>query len=142
MDKRIFAYDGREHADPDPNSNIEEVKKMFTIFFPELVSADTIEHKKEDGTTIVEFKRKTGIKSGTYTALTPDMLVNALKNVPEYHIDLVDLTWELVGKNGKLDEELTTMKREEIEEAVDQAKAYVGKVTRLVGRIKVYAGRN
>ena len=62
--KRVFAYDGREFADPDPALTVEQVKQLMSAFFPELATAEVKEHKKEGEpeTTIYEFIRKTGVK--------------------------------------------------------------------------------
>ncbi len=59
--KRVFVYDSREFPDPDANKPIEEVKRIFADFFPELVNADHTEVQRGDE-TVVEFIRKVGTK--------------------------------------------------------------------------------
>jgi PRTRC genetic system protein C len=62
--KRIFSYDGRDHGDPDPTQTPEQMKQLFTTFFPELANATIREVKKEGepDTTIYVFERLTGTK--------------------------------------------------------------------------------
>lgn len=38
MAKRVFVYDGREHADPDPAMSPEQVRQHYANFFPELAN--------------------------------------------------------------------------------------------------------
>ncbi|MDD5060742.1 MAG: hypothetical protein PHN44_00480 [Candidatus Marinimicrobia bacterium] len=77
-----------------------------------------------------------------YDDLTPVMIVAALKNVKEFHIDLIDLTHELVNENGELDEVKVALKRKEIDEAADQAEAYVKSVREAVSRITRFQERS
>ena len=58
---RIFIYDGRKFPDPDPNLTTDEVRKMMTDFFPELVNAE-IKEEKRDENTLISLIRKTGTK--------------------------------------------------------------------------------
>lgn len=58
---RKFVVDGREFPDPDPNLSPDEVRKMWTDFFPELANAEVREHKKDDD-TIYELVRRVGTK--------------------------------------------------------------------------------
>jgi PRTRC genetic system protein C len=58
---RVFVYDGREFPDPDPNLEVEAVKKMMTDFFPELANADTIQATRGED-TLYEFVKKVGVK--------------------------------------------------------------------------------
>ena len=58
---RIFVYDGREFPDPDPNLEVEAVKKMMTDFFPELANADTKQTTRGED-TLYEFIKKVGVK--------------------------------------------------------------------------------
>lgn len=70
-----------------------------------------------------------------YDRLTPSMIVAALSRVKEFHIDLIDLTWKLVKEDGSLDETQMALCRQEIEEAADQASAYVTSVRETVDRL-------
>lgn len=135
MATRIFSYDGRAFDDPDPTLTVEEVKQAMQSFFPELLTATVTEHKKEDEDTILyEFQRKTGTK-GSYNALSPAMIVAAIHQVKEYHIDLIDLSWKFTKEDGTLDEGKMNMERKEIDEAADQAQSYVTAVRKVVARI-------
>lgn len=72
--------------------------------------------------------------------LTPAMIVEALKTVDEFHIDLVDLCPKFVQKDGTLNETLMAMSRQEIDEAVDQAQAYIESVRKAVSRVIRFRG--
>lgn len=61
MGKRVFVYDGREHADPDPNLSKEQVKTYFADFFPEVATAETREVKRGED-TVYTFERRVGTK--------------------------------------------------------------------------------
>jgi PRTRC genetic system protein C len=58
---RVFVYDGREFPDPDPNLEVEAVKKMMTDFFPELANAETKQAARGED-TLYEFVKKVGVK--------------------------------------------------------------------------------
>ena len=58
---RIFIYDGREFPDPDTNLTPEEIKKMMADFFPELISAEIKEGKREND-TLYELIKRVGTK--------------------------------------------------------------------------------
>jgi hypothetical protein len=70
-----------------------------------------------------------------YDSVEPQMIVAALKNVKEFHIDLIDLSWKFVKDDGTLDEEKMKFNRKEIEEAADQAEAYVDATRKAVARL-------
>ncbi len=76
-----------------------------------------------------------------YEPLTPNMLIAALKNVKEFHIDLIDLSWKFANEDGTLNEEAMRLNRKEIDEAADQATAYVHGVRRAVERISRFQER-
>ena len=59
---RAFIYDGREFPDPDPRLSVEEVRKQFAEFLPELTNADTREEKRADGTVVYTFSKRIGTK--------------------------------------------------------------------------------
>ena len=58
---RVFVYDGREFPDPDPNLSVDDVRASMANFFPELSNAETKESMR-DADTIIEFKRRVGVK--------------------------------------------------------------------------------
>ena len=58
---RIFMYDGREFPDPDPSKPPEEVKEMFSNFFPELANADIRTQERGEDTLYI-LDRKVGTK--------------------------------------------------------------------------------
>lgn len=58
---RIFVYDGRELADPDPTLNVDQVKAIFANFLPEVATADVSTSQRGDDTVYV-FQRRVGTK--------------------------------------------------------------------------------
>ena len=82
-----------------------------------------------------------------FNSITPVMIVAALKNVKEFHIDLIDLTWKCLKPDGTLDEEKVLMNRGEVDKASDQAANYVKGVKEVIRRIErfkelAYVGHN
>jgi PRTRC genetic system protein C len=140
MNTRVFAYDSREFADPDPSLTTEEVKLQFAQFFPELQTAEIRTVQKDADTTAYEFIRKTGTKSALIL-LTPSMVVAALKTVPEYHIDLIDLANKFARDDGTLDDVQLALHSQEVDEAVEQANTYIKSVRNVINRLAHYLGR-
>ena len=58
---RIFMYDGKEFPDPDESKTPDEVRQMWTDFFPELANAEVKEDKRGDD-TVITFKKRVGTK--------------------------------------------------------------------------------
>lgn len=58
---RVFVYDGREHPDPDPSLPVDEVKRVFADFFPEVATAEARTAQRGDD-QVVEFVRRVGTK--------------------------------------------------------------------------------
>jgi len=58
---RIFVYEGREFPDPDPNLDVDGIKKTMTDFFPELANAEIKEVARGED-TLYEFIKKVGVK--------------------------------------------------------------------------------
>ena len=59
---RIFVYDGRRFADPDPTMSVDEVRSSWAqSTWPELANATVKEHKDGDD-TVHTFERRTGTK--------------------------------------------------------------------------------
>ena len=58
---RVFVYDGREHPDPDPSLSVEEVKRIFADFFPEVATSETRTTQRDED-EVVEFVRRVGTK--------------------------------------------------------------------------------
>jgi len=58
---RIFVYDGREFPDPDPDSSVDEVRRMMADFFPELTNAQVKEAQRGED-TLYELVRRVGTK--------------------------------------------------------------------------------
>lgn len=58
---RIFVYDGREMADPDPSMTIEQVRDALAEFYPELTNARH-ERRSRGDEEVYEFRRTIGTK--------------------------------------------------------------------------------
>ena len=58
---RIFVYDDREFADPDPGMTVDEVKASLSDFFGELSNA-TVKETNRGEDTVYEFQRRVGTK--------------------------------------------------------------------------------
>jgi len=58
---RVFVYDGREHPDPDPTLSVEDVKRLFGDFFPEVATAEVRTAQRGED-QVVEFVRRVGTK--------------------------------------------------------------------------------
>jgi len=58
---RVFVYEGREFPDPDPNLDVDGVKRMMTDFFPELANAEVKQAARGED-TLYEFVKKVGVK--------------------------------------------------------------------------------
>ncbi len=58
---RIFVVDNREQPDPDPGRSVEEVKRLFSDFYPEIATAETVTTQRGDD-TVIEFRRRVGTK--------------------------------------------------------------------------------
>ena len=61
---RVFVYDGREFPDPDSNLKVDDVRQNMANFFPELSNAESKESKRGED-TIIEFKKRVGVKGGS-----------------------------------------------------------------------------
>jgi hypothetical protein len=77
---------------------------------------------------------------------TPVMIVAALSNIKEFHLDIIDMTWKFLKEDGTLDEAKVSMNRKEIDEASDQAENYIKGVKEVTARLlrfneKAYARR-
>ena len=58
---RIFVYDGKEHPDPDPGLNVEQVRERMADFYTELSGAKHTAIKRGED-TIYEFQKQVGTK--------------------------------------------------------------------------------
>jgi len=53
-----------------------------------------------------------------------DNLVNALKQLPEVRLRLIDLAWQVTKDDGSIDAERLLQMSKELEEATHEARAY------------------
>jgi PRTRC genetic system protein C len=59
---RVFLYNGRELADPDPSIPPEQVKQFYANIHPDLVNALVEEQAWEGTRQCFEFRRAIGTK--------------------------------------------------------------------------------
>ena len=60
---RSFIYDGKTLPDPDPRLTIDEVRRVFEGFFPELGHPSlTVKESQDGGKTVYVFERTHGSK--------------------------------------------------------------------------------
>jgi len=64
--------------------------------------------------------------------MTLEKLLELLKNLPPVHLEIIDLTWKLVGEDGKLDEQKISFYYTEIEKATAQAESYAKETADLI----------
>ena len=122
---RIFVYDGRQIPDPDPSLSVDEVRRRFADFFPELVNSDVQERKEDkDGEdTVYTFTRRLGTK-GSRGRRKPSSVVEILSRVPEKHLAVFDLARDLITPDGEVSFDLATARQDELALAIDEAEAY------------------
>ncbi len=61
-----------------------------------------------------------------------DNLVEALKQLPEVRLRLLDLAWQATGDDGSLDADQLLLMSKELDEAVDEARAYANATRKAV----------
>jgi hypothetical protein len=59
-------------------------------------------------------------------------LIELLKNMPEVHLELLDLTWQLTGKDGALDPQKIAFHYTEMEKAIAEAESYTRSTKEMV----------
>jgi PRTRC genetic system protein C len=60
--KRVFVYDSREYADPDPTLPIETIKEALAMSLPELANSTFKKKKRSDGVEEIAFEKVSGGK--------------------------------------------------------------------------------
>lgn len=116
---RIFAYDSRQFPDPDPKLSVEEVRRQFAEFFPELANAETREEKRGDE-TVYTFSKRIGTKG----LPAPDV-VAILREVPEKRLRVFELAAELLDEHGEIDAEAAARRQPEVNLALAEVYGYV-----------------
>lgn len=117
---RIFVYDNRQFPDPDPTLSVEEVRRQFAEFFPELANAETREEKRGDD-TVFTFSKRIGTKG---KRKEPD-IVAILRRVPEKHLRVFELASELLDEHGEVDIEAAASRQPEVNLALAEVEGYV-----------------
>jgi len=117
---RIFFYDNRQFPDPDPKLSVEEVRRQFAEFFPELTNAETREEKRGED-TVYTFSKRIGTKG---RRKNPD-IVAILRRVPEKRLKVFELASELVDEHGDVDVEAAAIRQPEVNLALAEVEGYV-----------------
>jgi len=63
--------------------------------------------------------------------MNPDRLIISLKSVPTVRLKIVDLSWEVIDGEGKIDIAKAGFLTQEIEDAAEEAKAYATATQRM-----------
>lgn len=58
---RVFKFEGKELADPNPNFTIGEVIDFYSNEYPKMINS-TYESTNEDGMIVIEIKTSVGTK--------------------------------------------------------------------------------
>ena len=117
---RIFVYDNRQFPDPDPKISIEEVRRQFAEFFPELANAETREERRGED-TVYTFSKRIGTKG---KRKSPD-IVATLRRVPEKRLKVFELASELIDEHGEVDVEAAAIRQPEVNLALAEVDGYV-----------------
>ena len=116
---RIFVYDGRQFPDPDPAVAVDEVRRQLSVFFPELTNADVREERRGED-SVYTFSKRIGTKG-----VSPQQLVDVLRQVPEARLWVFELAEALIDAEGELDVDQAGLRQPEIALALAEADAYV-----------------
>jgi PRTRC genetic system protein C len=143
--RRTFIIDGREFPDPDPALSVEDVRKHYAEFFPELVNADTREEKR-GADTIYSFSKRIGTKGlpGTQSLQAGDRasrILAVIQGVPEKTLRVCELARELLDSNGDLDLDAAAGHEPEINLAIAEAQAYCRATEQAVAALRRLAPR-
>jgi fructoselysine-6-P-deglycase FrlB-like protein len=68
--------------------------------------------------------------------MTPADLVASLKTVPEAHLRIIGLVWELTAPNGALDELKAVLRMGEIRDACQEAEDYAAATKKLAEHLR------
>ena len=157
---RAFIYDGREFPDPDPRLSVEEVRKQFADFLPELANADTREEKRADGTVVYTFSKRIGTKGrprgvGDAPAAAEEAdeaalairqrcadVVRILRSVPEKRLRVFELAGQVLNPAGELEFEAAADREPEINLAIAEVRAYAHATEQAVEAIRRLAPRS
>jgi hypothetical protein len=67
------------------------------------------------------------------SSLETEELVLALSSLPETRLRLIEITWELVNKDGTCNPDQVAFHAEELEQAIAEAEAYAKSTKELLG---------
>ena len=68
-----------------------------------------------------------------------ELIIRALRQVPERRLRLIELAWELANKDGTFDYEKTAFLSRELQEAIDEARGYAQATREAVWALKQIA---
>ena len=64
-------------------------------------------------------------------------IVDHLLEIPEFHLRLIPLAWELVNDDGSLDDQKVLYHQAELQQAIDEMEAYVREAAKAVECLKL-----
>jgi PRTRC genetic system protein C len=117
---RVFVYDSREFPDPDPKLSVEDVRRQFLDFFPELANAETREETR-GGDAVYTFSKRIGTKGQRRQT----NIVAILRRAPEKRLRVFELAAELIGENGEIDVDAAALRQPEVNLALAEVEGYV-----------------
>ena len=120
---RLFIYDNRSFPDPDASLSVEDVRRQFVEFFPELANADTRKEKRGDD-TVYTFARRIGTKGAPRRRRSGPDVVAVLRAVPNTTLAIFDLAAQLVDADGELDLDAAAARQPELHLAHAEAENY------------------
>ena len=146
--QRTFIIDGREFPDPDPALSVEDVRKHYSEFFPELVNADTREEKR-GADTAYSFSKRIGTKGlprtrsprSPRTSDRAARILAIIRAVPEQTLRVCELAGQLLDRNGELDLDAAAGREPEINLAIAEARAYGRATDQAVAALRRLAPR-
>ena len=63
-------------------------------------------------------------------------ITETLKSVPKVELKIIQLTWELIGEDGRIDMLKASFRTTEVNSALDEAEAYAHSVSRAILNLK------
>ena len=136
---RKFIYNNQELPDINPALSIDDIRKHYADFFPELYNAETGTVTK-DGVTYHTFKKRVGDKS-VATVISTETFIKSMRNVPEKSLMLIELANTIPVVDGVFDSRQLEKQRTKIGLAIQEANIYTNAVARTVSLLQQLPAR-
>ena len=68
--------------------------------------------------------------------MSPDDLCRALETVPRRRLAILELAWEVVNEDGKVDQEQVIARVDQVQAAIEEARAYIRGTSDLKRRLE------